>query len=329
MSQLQIARPDTASHWYLVKEDGVEAFHSVPYAGKRGKNGERRKTTLRDARKAGAFPSVTNILGILHKDFLEAYKINQAILAALTLPKMDGELVHEFAKRVVQDSKEHAASAARLGERIHEIGADLIQGKTLAKTEEIIEGRILDELITPLADLISEITPSEHHTDSKFSEFYVSHPLGFAGTCDGLLFLDEGSELVREKLAKAGYESLLSDSGPKTPIIAVVDIKSRGADTKTPLVYETDILQLAAYLHSIPHTPGLGLKFNTHTHPVANILINTHQDAGTDGRWEADIVIHDKEDVDKAWDAFKHAHALWCWVKKYNPSQNQQPTSTK
>ena len=80
----QVVRPDSASHWYKVDPStGVEAFHEVPYAGARGKKGEKRKSTLRDARKVNAFPSVTNVLSILHKDFLEAYKVNQAILVII------------------------------------------------------------------------------------------------------------------------------------------------------------------------------------------------------------------------------------------------------
>ena len=165
----QIVRPDTASHWYLVDpEKGVKSFHTVPYAGKRGKNGETRKTTLRDARKVNAFPSVTNILGILHKDFLEAYKVNQAILAALTLPKIDGESEDEFAKRVVMDSKEHAASAARLGSRLHEVGADYLKGitsKDSIKEGEIVEGRRLEDVAIPLRDLIEDILPAGMYTD--------------------------------------------------------------------------------------------------------------------------------------------------------------------
>jgi len=320
----QVVRPDSASHWYLVDpEKGVESFHTVPYAGKRGKNGETRKTTLRDARKVNAFPSVTNVLGILHKDFLEAYKVNQAILAALTLPKIDGESEDEFAKRVVLDSKEHAASAARLGSRLHEVGADYLKGitsKDSIKEGEIVEGRKLEEVAIPLRDLIEDMLPSGMYTDEEFSEFYVAHPLGFAGTCDGFVWLDTNKPFIQEKLTYAGYGELASEG---KPLIAMADIKSRGADTKKPLVYETDLLQLGAYLHAVPTTPGLGFAMDPSNTPVANILVNTHPKAGTDDRWEAELVIHKKEDLEKAWEAFKHAQALWCWVKNYNPNEEK------
>ncbi len=326
----QVVRPDTASHWYLVDpKKGIKSFHTVPYAGKRGKNGETRKTTLRDARKVNAFPSVTNILGVLHKDFLEAYKVNQAILAALTLPKIDGESEDEFAKRVVTDSKEHAASAARLGSRLHEVGADYLKGitsKDSIKEGEIVEGRRLEDVAKPLRDLIEDILPAGMYTPEELSEFYVSHPIGFAGTCDGFVWLDTSKQFIQEKLTYAGYASDAGWSGELggwgRPVCAIADIKSRGANTKKPLVYETDLLQLGAYLHAVSTTPGLGFVDPNNT-PVANILVNTHPKAGTDDRWEAELVIHKKEDLKKAWEAFKHAQALWCWVKNYNPNEEK------
>ena len=325
MSELQIAKPDTASHWYLVDDKtGVKSFHSVPYSGKRGQNGETRKTTLRDARKVGAFPSVTNVLGILHKDFLEAYKINQAILASLTLPRIEGELDHDFAKRVVKDAKEHAASAARLGSRVHEVGEQFLKGIGSGKSIEAgerIEGRDLEKVCQPLLSLILAIKPHNSWTDDDLTEFYVSHPLGFAGTCDGMQWIDPSIPFVREKLCEAGYHNL-ANAGQ--PIVAMVDIKTRGADTKKPLVYETDILQLSAYLHAVPHTPNLKFPISTSSTPVCNLLLNTHPDAGKDGRWDAELVIHKKEEVDSAWEAFKAAHHLWCWVKKYNPHTDSE-----
>lgn len=321
----QVVRPDSGSHWYKVDDNGVEAFHEVPYAGKRGKDGETRKTTIRDARKEGALPSVTNILGVLHKEFLVAYKVNQAILASLTLPRIKDESDDAFAKRVVTDSKEHAASAARLGSRLHDVGAAVLTGSEdgLPLEGEMIEGQGLIETATPLINLIKEISPEGMVTDAEFSEFLIANQkVGYAGTCDGFIWLDTGNPYVCEKLEDAGYANLYAKPG--IPVIAMVDFKSRGANTMKPLVYETDTLQLAAYQHALPTTPGLEFKANPENMPVANILVNTHQDAGSknekgDIRWDAELVIHKKEDLIKAWDAFQLAHGLWCWLKNYYP----------
>jgi hypothetical protein len=57
-----------------------------------------RPTTLRDARKLGLLPSVTNVLGVINKPELVEWKMTQAVLAALTLPRRDGEDLGVFAK---------------------------------------------------------------------------------------------------------------------------------------------------------------------------------------------------------------------------------------
>lgn len=311
-----IVRPNSASHWYKVDDKKVTAFHSVPYAGKRGKDGETRKTTLRDARKVGAFPSVTNVLSILHKEFLEAYKINQAILASLTLPRIDGESEDEFARRIVGDSKEHASSAARLGSSIHEYAAKILTGEDPGSLAfEVVEGRNLLSICEPMVNVINGLTPAKRKTDKEFSEFYVAHNMGYAGTCDALVWLDTGVERVQEMLNAAGYGYTEGKHQ-----LAVVDIKSRGSEAKKAPIYETDLLQLAAYLNAVPRTVGLDMdNWNTSKVPVANLLLNTSPNAGENGVWSSELVIHHKDDVDKAWEAFTCLHKVWTWMKNYNP----------
>ena len=61
---MKLFNPENA-HWY--RRDG-EPLHSVPSA-----KGEPRPTTLRDARKLGLLPSVTNVLGVIAKPELTAW----------------------------------------------------------------------------------------------------------------------------------------------------------------------------------------------------------------------------------------------------------------
>lgn len=318
MNNTQIARPDHASHWYVTEDSKVKSFHEVPYAGKRGEAGEKRPTTLRDARKVGAVPSVTNILSIFHKEHLTAYKINQAILASLTLPRVDGEAEDAFAKRVFEDSKEHAASAARLGSRLHEVAACYLLGDMTGGIleGERVEGRDVAKVAQPLKHLMQAIIPDEHVTPADLSEFKVYNPLGYAGTCDGLVWLDPTNPKVGDALHKAGYSGL---DHSKEPVIAMCDLKSRGSSLKKATTYETDILQLSAYLHAVATTPGLGYTLSPANTPVCNILVNTHDEAGTSGIWDADIIIHEKSEVERAWDAFVALLTVWKWAKKYDP----------
>ena len=84
---MKLFSPDSA-HWY--QRDGV-ACHTVPSL-----KGEPRPTTLRDARKLGLLPSVTNILGVIAKPELTAWLQEQAVMAALTLPRIAGETEDAF-----------------------------------------------------------------------------------------------------------------------------------------------------------------------------------------------------------------------------------------
>jgi len=67
-----------------------------------------------------ALPSVTNILGVISKPGLEAWKIEQGILAALTLPQKKDEKLEDFARRVVDDMGEEVDKAADFGTAIHD-----------------------------------------------------------------------------------------------------------------------------------------------------------------------------------------------------------------
>jgi hypothetical protein len=101
-----------AGHWYT--RDG-DPMYTVPSK----KDGTPRNTTLRDARERNLVPSVTTILNIAAKPGLNVWLQEQAILAALTLPRGTEETESAWLKRVVQDSKAQARDAADLGTEIH------------------------------------------------------------------------------------------------------------------------------------------------------------------------------------------------------------------
>ena len=107
-----IARSSETTHWY--RQDG-----SPQYTVK-AKDGSDRNTTLRDARVMNLVPSVTTIIKTAASPGLEAWKSEQMLLAALTLPRVEGESEKELLKRIVQDSKETARQAAERGTRVHE-----------------------------------------------------------------------------------------------------------------------------------------------------------------------------------------------------------------
>lgn len=110
-----------ASHWYM--PDG-SPFYTVI-----GTNGNERNVTIRDARKVGAVPSVTKILSVAASPGLEQWKLNQTLMAALTLPRLNGESDTDFAKRVIEDSKAQAIAAAERGTQLHTAIEDYIRGQ--------------------------------------------------------------------------------------------------------------------------------------------------------------------------------------------------------
>ena len=100
-----------STHWY--DRDGKPAYTVI------GKNGRERATTLRDARELNLYPSVTTIIGVAAKPSLENWKVDQALMAALTLPQGEDESLDDFIKRAKQDAKEQGIKAAQKGTEIH------------------------------------------------------------------------------------------------------------------------------------------------------------------------------------------------------------------
>lgn len=101
-----------SGHWYT--KTGEPAYTQP----NKSKGGER-PTTIKDAKKHGLLPSVTTIMSIIAKPGLEIWKQNQILHAAATLPKIEGESVDDWCKRVVADSQEQGRDARDKGTEIH------------------------------------------------------------------------------------------------------------------------------------------------------------------------------------------------------------------
>lgn len=99
-------------HWY--DRDGNQ-IAEVP----RAKGEVFRRPTLRDARVYQWAPGVTTILRVAAAPALEQWKIRQAVLSALTLPRQPGENDAAYLARLDADMGEQARSAAEEGTRIH------------------------------------------------------------------------------------------------------------------------------------------------------------------------------------------------------------------
>ena len=211
-----LVKRESASHWYL--QDRTP-FHEVERADGKGL----RSVTLRDARKVRAYPSVTNVLGVLAKPGLDAWKQEQAILAALTLPRNEGESEDEFARRVVSDMGEQVQHAADLGTQIHAACEVYAQSKALPESADVRR----------LFEPVREWFDTEVERIASVEAVVAHHEFGYAGTVD----------LVAKLKSTGGW--------------AVVDFKTQKVrrDAKGVVsFYETWPLQLEAYRQAILHS---------------------------------------------------------------------------
>jgi hypothetical protein len=195
------SRASESTHWYT--RTGVPMY-TVPSK----KDGSPRNTTLRDARELNLVPSVTTILGIAAKPALTIWLQEQAILAALTLPRNEGEPESAWLKRVVQDSKQQGKDAADLGTEIHEAIQSYYEGKTNTKhTFHVLS--------------CTNAIQTRYGDQKWIAERSFAHELGFGGKCDLYTPEDDG---------------------------IVIDIKTKDFDDASkPLWYDEHMLQLAAY----------------------------------------------------------------------------------
>lgn len=178
-----------SGHWYSPK--GEPAYTII------GKNGKERNTTLRDAREYGYLPSVTTILKVADKPGLKKWIQTNVLLAALTLPKQDGEDLDAYAERVIQDANEQSKNAMNLGTEIH--GS--------------LEKAYLGQSFNPEHDEIVRATMfsiREHFGDRDWiAEKSFSSSLGFGGKVDlhsPNLVIDFKTSAFGPEDKKTGYD---------------------------------------------------------------------------------------------------------------------------
>jgi hypothetical protein len=199
-----LTKPQSSAHWYHA--DGTPQ-HTVI-----GANGKERPTTLRDARKLNLFPSVTTIIGIISKPGLESWKVEQGILAALTLPREIGETDDAFAERVSADMKAQVVKAGDFGTRLH----------------AAIEAANLYEF--------------PENTDTELDPWLAHY--GAWKDANIIKVIRAEDRLVHTQLGYAGTFDLLADH--QAHGVCLIDFKTQNVKDK-PKFYDQWAWQLAAY----------------------------------------------------------------------------------
>lgn len=153
------------SHWY--KRDGSIGYDVV------GKNGKLRPFNLRWDSGLGYVPSVTTITEIINKPALITWKVNQGIMAALTLPKLADELESDWIDRVKHDANAQAREAAEEGTRIHDAIEARIKGKPYPK--------VYEKHVAGTLECLNDMYP---HVTDWVSEASFAHKSGYGGKID-------------------------------------------------------------------------------------------------------------------------------------------------
>jgi len=192
-----------SGHWYL--PDGT------PYYTVERKDGKgERPTTIRDARKVNAAPSVTAITKQIVGPGLQYYFERQMFEATLRLKRTEGEDDDSLFKRARAESKVHAQERAEEGHKLHGAIEQYMRG-------EIVQHQRFLPHIENIIQTASAYGVSFSGGDAERS-FY--HPLGFGGKCD---FQDQTNPLV-------------------------VDFKNKPTiDDGKQYGYDEHVMQLAAY----------------------------------------------------------------------------------
>ena len=196
-------------HWY---DRSGKPVYQVPRADGKGM----KDTTLREARQMQLVPGVSGVIAMMAKPALETWKVKQGILAALTLPRKEGEPEQDYLDRIMEDSREQAKKAAEKGTAIHASLQGHYEGEP-CPAEHWDYVRAVTERIT------AQYGPVKWRAESSFA-----HPLGYGGKRD----------LVGIQIAK------------ERPLI--IDFKTKEFSelpngSKNQLAWDEHCIQLAAY----------------------------------------------------------------------------------
>lgn len=190
-----------SGHWY--DADGKPAY---TYENAKG---ETKNTTLRQARKANLFPSVTTVTKIIAAPGLEIWKQNQLLQAAANLPLVEGDTKDDWCKRVIADAGEYSNDAREKGTAIH------------GDIEKFFDGEHADLLYIKEAELVSQLL-EDMGIKNIATENSFSSPYGYGGKVD--------------------FEGVDSNGRP-----VVIDFKTQDFKDKKKKQYPEMLTQLAAY----------------------------------------------------------------------------------
>lgn len=184
---------------------------------------------LIQAKKEGHFPSVTTIIKVLNNEGINTYRVQQMMMAALTLPRGKKETDEQFMERLEMDARAHSYAAIDLGNIMHAaIQRYFFSGEFPEKWIPIPQRPVVPYLI--------EIFETHAITSPWTEVSFANHHMGFGGQVD-LIAYSNGEPVI--------WDYKTQDA--KTPLMS-------GAP-KFKMYPEWGI-QLAAYRHAVSQIEG-------------------------------------------------------------------------
>mgnify|MGYP001558515125 CR=1 FL=1 len=262
--------PDRPSHWYY---HNGQPCYLLPM---KTKPGELRSPTIRDAKELDLVPSVSGMQNMLYKPALEAWKMMQTVLSALTLPQNPGESQDDFSRRVVNDSQAESRRAADFGTNVHAMAESYVKGE-IPSSLSAVEMTFLEGFM---------LWANAHEiTTLKTEESFCNWAEGFGGRVDFIGYI---------KCKQWGVEC-----NCPTPLdgLYIVDWKTQGTKGREKSIsfYPDWNTQLSGYKH------GLGLM----QAEKLSVVISSTEPGRVEARpWQ-------DGETDWGWETFKHLRGLW------------------
>ena len=238
--------------------------------------------TLRDARKKGYRPGVTDVLKTRANPGLDIWKEDQIILSAWQFDPEAFDSFEDYRNAVRRQAQERRSAAPSEGSKIHGHIARMMRayehGASVSEWQGILEGEVDKLIMMSVLDWYRDSDITATAIEESFSS-----PLGWAGTVD--LY------------------------GHRNGHPVILDWKTTGTlnadgDPKRVQFYRAYCEQLVAYAHGmdVPHAD----------------LVNVSISRDEPGRIEVREWGH--EEKDHAWRTWRLCFALWCEDRKYDPA---------